>query len=288
MLGLALAALASFPAGDALVASCLGDKQQPQPCPCLTASARQALAESALRDARNAGLSAVQRAAARPADAWTASLRAIAGQAERELRALRAVQLRSADAALREESDREAAVVRAMLESIREAQGLQRWHSAGGAAAWGRSRARNELARLSLSAFNASRAEEGRAEGLRRGAIGFARAAAAAASKMVEAAREAKQIAQGLVKADATRLVASTGGENRAALAQVRHALRLSELAQGLVRRAKTLASSALSRAVSAEENAVKALNTARNNTRRIAKLKARVQAALQQAQAAG
>jgi len=214
-------------------------------------------------------------------------MRAIAEEARRELQRLRASQLQSTDAGMRDESAREGAAVQAMLTSIRRARELEMSGVLDRAAEWGRSRARNELARLSLSAFGAAEAEEGQAEGLREEAVGLARTAALAAAEMVGAAERAELVARSLADSDAMRLVGSVGGQNGAALARVQHALRLSELARSLVQRAKTLAGSALSRATSAEASAARALSTARSNTRRIARLKARVEAAQQQAQAA-
>lgn len=185
------------------------------------------------------------------------------------------------------ENERQATVVNRMLETIKEAQEMDTTDMEKEARLWGKSQAENEVVGLSGSFVEKAWVEEKKAEELRKESTKYTQAAMLVAAKMVQVAREAKQVAEDMARDNATAVIESVDAENQVALSQAKQSIQMSVMAKQMVEQADRLARSALSRAMSAEASAMQALSTARRNTRRIAKLKARVQAALQKAKAA-
>eukprot|EP00418_Pyrodinium_bahamense_P015135 CAMPEP_0179106974 /NCGR_PEP_ID=MMETSP0796-20121207/49768_1 /TAXON_ID=73915 /ORGANISM="Pyrodinium bahamense, Strain pbaha01" /LENGTH=270 /DNA_ID=CAMNT_0020805025 /DNA_START=148 /DNA_END=961 /DNA_ORIENTATION=- len=243
--------------------------------------------DSAVQKARTRGLTEVQKAAASSLTRWVTIMEASAQKASGLFQSLQAQQVQATGTAVQGEGKREAQVVKSMLDAVREAQTLKLPAVLDEVREWGTSQSRNQVVGLTGSAIEESWLEEATAEGFRKDTAGFSHTAALAASKMVKVAEEAQQIAVNLTRADVVGVVESAGQENEHELARLQHALLLSDMAKHVVQQANILAHNALSRATSAEASATQALDRARANTRRITKLKLRVQAAQQMAEAA-
>lgn len=238
---------------------------------------------SALLAAQNlysAELHEIEGRATLSADPWLAGMRALTGGLSDGIPWLEASPVSL-------ENNRQATIVNRMLETINEAQEMDTTDIEREARLWGKSQAENEVVDLSGSFVDKAWEEEKKVEELRKESTKYTQAAMVVAAKMVQVAREATQVAEDMTRDNATAVIESVDAENQVARSQAKESIQMSVIATQMVEQADRLARSALSRAMSAETSAMRALNTARRNTRRIAKLKARVEAALQKAKGA-
>lgn len=260
---------------------------QPLPCPCLNASEELAAGNASLARQREQSLAAVHGAAAAAEERAGAAVRAMAADSWKKLGAVKAQELQGASAAVQTEGLREAPKVEHILGAIR-ALGTQDFSPVfARSEEWGRSQALNEYNRTAGPMLKEADQLAHKIEQLRQEARSSADTSAATAAKMVQAAREAEAMSMSLSNAHAASLVDRVGADNNATLGQLQQALQLATAGKALLDEARTLAVSAFSRASVAEVQAAKALGVARNNTRRIALLKARVQAAENSVEAA-
>mmetsp|Transcript_106350 Transcript_106350/g.343057 ORF Transcript_106350/g.343057 Transcript_106350/m.343057 type:complete len:295 (+) Transcript_106350:83-967(+) len=274
----ALAALLALRASAAgLQAVNLLRRQLPSPCPCLNKKEEDAKIEAAVAATHASAAGEVEAAGEAAAAEWEAELQAIIARVRGDLNTMADRQFKATTMSLEAERRLEATRIAGMLRSIEEARRDLAWVTQE-SADWARSQAENEVARLTGSNLEKAWAEDTEAESFRKDAINSTQATVRASKRMLEAAREAQGLAARMTSADATGAVQSAEAENQAAAAQAQQAQVLLQVAWQAVQQAKLLAGSAVSRATAAEALAEEALGRARNNTRRIAALKLRIQ----------
>jgi len=235
-----------------------------------------------MQGAYMAGLNMIRAATAESATHWIVKMKASATEASKELHGTGAAELNTTKTVIQAEKAREAEVVQGMLRDIEASRHVPMPDVMKKVGVWARSRSQNQVANATQSVLQVAFSEGNRAEELRQKALGMARSAAAAAKEMAAAGAAVDQVAQQLSGTNAAALVESTKEKDEAALVRLQHALQLVDMAGGTAHLANILARTLLSRAVVAEADAGQALERARTNTRRIERLKLRMQSVLQ------
>lgn len=152
---------------------------------------------------------------------------------------------------------------------------------------WARSQVQMTLANDTAYSLKTTAMLEVESLALQKEAERLLAGAVQAGKSLANISGEAQNALQRFHEADVEAFAEAQGEKNRAFWAEANETEKEGELAKELVDRAHSMAFNILNRSKIAEAGASQALQTARRNTRRIAQLKAKVQAAQQQAQLA-
>mmetsp|Transcript_98114 Transcript_98114/g.248934 ORF Transcript_98114/g.248934 Transcript_98114/m.248934 type:complete len:271 (+) Transcript_98114:166-978(+) len=195
-------------------------------------------------------------------------------------------QIFEAQQVVQDERQREASVNADMASTIERAREVALNDVMNSVDVWSKSDSSQRVLAAEQQELDQSVKTELQAEGLRKEAYSNLEVAATSASYLVELASEAKNIAAGLSRSHAEDVAQSFNERNSHAESQAAQSLRLSHVADKMLKDADASANAALKRSLAAEGGAQKALATARRNTGRIARLKIRAQEAFQKATA--
>jgi hypothetical protein len=209
-------------------------------------------------------------------------------QAEQRVQQVRSQELVATSAAVQAEVTREAKAVRAMRGALYEAVLLGEAAVKNASQAWARSQVEQTIHKVTAAGVQQSLAEEAYARNLTIEAERLMQVAHVASSNLVNMAMEAQQALSHFNEAQIEQIAQEQKEKNTLFLEEAEQTQHLGVIAKEIAQRAFQLASSALNRSIAAEADASQALNTARTNTRRIERLKAKVQSAQQMAQASG
>mmetsp|Transcript_15637 Transcript_15637/g.43221 ORF Transcript_15637/g.43221 Transcript_15637/m.43221 type:complete len:271 (+) Transcript_15637:155-967(+) len=195
-------------------------------------------------------------------------------------------QISEAKQVVQDEQQREASVNADMASTIERAREVALKDVMSSVDVWSKSDSSQKISAAEQQELDQSVETELQAEGLRKEAYSNIEVAATSASYLVELASEAENIAAGISHSHAEDVAQSFNERNSHAESQAAQSLRLSQMADNMLKEADASANAALKRSLAAEKSAQKALDTARRNTGRIARLKLRAQEAFQQADA--
>lgn len=218
-------------------------------------------------------------------DAWVVPLAKSVAHAEESVQQVRSQELTSTRDAVKAEVERETKAVSAMRGALHEALMLGEAAVKNASHAWARSQVEQTIGNVMATNVEQMRADEAEARNLTVEAERLMQVAHIASSNLVAMSMEAEQSLSGINEAQIEQIASAQKEKNALFLEEANQTQQLGVIAKEIAQRAFELASSALNRSRTAEAGASQALNTARTNTMRIQKLKAKVQSAQQMAQ---
>lgn len=262
-----------------------GVRQQQDPCPNCPDEKTQY--SQTLKELYWKSLQALDATIQEESGHFMTPVKAAVVQAEYSVYRMNKDQMAKTFSAIRSESQAHESSIEAISAALEKAVTLAEAAVKNASHVWAKSQAEEALQKFTAFSLNRTMEKEEEAAMAKSEALGLLKAAMQASSSLMNISEAASTAMDKVNEANVEAFAKSQGEKNSKFLEEARQQKKLGVLAEKLANRAHELAKSVLERSKASEAAASQALQTARRNTMRIAKLKAKVQAAQQQAQLA-